>query len=161
MNKALFAGSFDPLTCGHVDLIYRAAKICDELVVGIISNPRKQPLFSIEERKRQIENECKGLGNVSVSSFTGLLADYVNDNDFNMVVRGLRGGPDFEYELDMAQMNARLYKEKVETVFLMTDPKYSFVSSSLLKEVCSLGGDIEGMVPADILAEMKEKYERR
>ncbi|MBQ9180155.1 MAG: pantetheine-phosphate adenylyltransferase [Firmicutes bacterium] len=161
MNKALFAGSFDPLTCGHVDLIYRAAKICDELVVGIISNPRKQPLFSIEERKRQIENECKGLGNVSVSSFTGLLADYVNDNDFNMVVRGLRGGTDFEYELDMAQMNARLYKEKVETIFLMTDPKYSFVSSSLLKEVCSLGGDIEGMVPADILAEMKEKYERR
>ena len=161
MNKALFAGSFDPLTCGHVDLIYRAAKICDELVVGIISNPRKQPLFSIEERKAQIENECKGLGNVSVSSFTGLLADYVNDNDFNMVVRGLRGGTDFEYELDMAQMNARLYKEKVETVFLMTDPKYSFVSSSLLKEVCSLGGDIEGMVPADILAEMKEKYERR
>ena len=161
MNKALFAGSFDPLTCGHVDLIKRAAKICDQLVVGIISNPRKQPLFTIEERKAQIENECKELDNVSVSSFTGLLADYVNENDFNMVVRGLRGGTDFEYELDMAQMNARLYKDKVETVFLMTDPKYSFVSSSLLKEVCSLGGDIEGMVPGAILNEMMIKYQRR
>ena len=161
MNKALFAGSFDPLTCGHVDLIKRAAKICDQLVVGIISNPRKQPLFTIEERKAQIENECKELDNVSVSSFTGLLADYVNENDFNMVGRGLRGGTDFEYELDMAQMNARLYKDKVETVFLMTDPKYSFVSSSLLKEVRSLGGDIEGMVPGAILNEMMIKYQRR
>ena len=158
MNKALFAGSFDPLTCGHLDLIQRASKICDELVVGVISNPQKKPLFEIEERIAIIKDECKDLHNISVDSFTGLLADYVNENDFNMVVRGLRGGVDFEYEIAMAQMNARLYKEKVETIFLMTDPRYSFVSSSIAKEVASLGGDIEGLVPDSVLASMKRKY---
>ena len=158
MNKALFAGSFDPLTCGHLDLIKRAAKICDKLVVGIIANPQKKPLFEIEERIALIEEECKGHDNISVESFTGLLADYVNDNDFNMVVRGLRGGTDFDYEISMAQMNARLYKEKVETVFLMTDPRYSFISSTIAKEVCSLGGDIDGLVPASVLRAMKAKY---
>lgn len=158
MNKALFAGSFDPLTYGHLDLIKRASKICDSLVVGVIYNPQKKPLFEPEERIALIEDECKELDNITVSAFTGLLADYVNENDFNMVVRGLRGGTDFEYEIAMAQMNARLYKEKVETVFLMTDPAYSFVSSSLTKEVCSFGGDIEGLVPESVLAAMKSKF---
>lgn len=158
MNKALYAGSFDPLTNGHLDLIRRAAKICDTLVVGIIANPQKTPLFSIEERKQLISEECRELDNIRVESFSGLLADYVNDNDFNMVVRGLRGGGDFEYEIAMAQMNARLYKEKVETVFLMTDPAYSFISSTIAKEVCSLGGSIEGLVPESVLVAMKEKY---
>lgn len=158
MKKALFAGSFDPLTYGHLDLIKRASKICERLVVGVIYNPQKNPLFEPEERIALIQNECKDLENVTVSAFTGLLADYVNKNDFNMVVRGLRGGTDFEYEISMAQMNARLYKEKVETVFLMTDPRYSFVSSSIAKEVCSLGGSIEGLVPEAVLRAMKEKY---
>ena len=133
MSKALFAGSFDPLTNGHLDLIRRASKFTSEMVVGVISNPSKKPLFSEEERIAMIEEVCSDLDNVTVSSFSGLLADYVNDNGFDMVVRGLRSSTDFEYELQMAQINARLYRDDVETVFLMTDPKYSFVSSSLAK----------------------------
>lgn len=159
MNKALYAGSFDPLTNGHLDLIKRASKMCHELVVGIIKNPQKTSFFTPEERMECIRKACRDLDNVSVTTFEGLLADYVNENDFNMVVRGLRSGTDFEYELAMAQMNARLYKEKVETVFLMTDPAYSFISSSMAKEVASLGGSIEGLVPDCILESMKNKYD--
>ena len=158
MSKALFAGSFDPLTNGHLDLIRRASKFTDELVVGIISNPSKKPLFTEEERKTMIEEICSDLANVKVSTFSGLLADYVNDNGFDMVVRGLRSSNDFEYELQMAQVNARLYRDDVETVFLMTDPEYSFVSSSLAKEVSSLGGDIRGLVPDAVLEAMNEKF---
>ena len=158
MSKALFAGSFDPLTNGHLDLIRRASKFTSEMVVGVISNPSKKPLFSEEERIEMIEEGCSDLDNVTVSSFSGLLADYVNDNGFDMVVRGLRSSTDFEYELQMAQINARLYRDDVETVFLMTDPKYSFVSSSLAKEVSSLGGDIEGLVPDCVLEAMNEKF---
>ncbi len=159
MNKALYAGSFDPLTNGHLDLIKRASKMCHRLVVGIIKNPQKTSFFTPEERMECIRKACGDLANVSVTTFEGLLADYVNENDFNMVVRGLRSGTDFEYELAMAQMNARLYKEKVETVFLMTDPAYSFISSSMAKEVASLGGSIEGLVPDCILEAMKNKYD--
>ena len=158
MIKALYAGSFDPLTNGHFDIIKRASGFCDELVVGVISNPSKMPLFSEEERISQIETICRGYTNVKAASFSGLLADYVNDNGFNMVVRGLRSSVDFEYELQMAQINARLYKGDVETVFLMTDPAYSFVSSSMAKEVSGLGGDISGMVPDVVLEAMNEKF---
>ncbi|MEG0663015.1 MAG: pantetheine-phosphate adenylyltransferase, partial [Anaerovoracaceae bacterium] len=108
MNKALYAGSFDPLTCGHLNLIKRAAKTCEELVVGVIENPSKIPLFTAEERKCMIKEATKGIENVKVDSFSGLLAEYVNKNGFNLVVRGLRGNTDFEYEIQMAQMNARL-----------------------------------------------------
>ncbi len=158
MSKALYAGSFDPLTNGHLDLIRRASKLCDEMVVGVISNPSKKPLFTDEERIALISEICSDIPNVSVSSFTGLLADYVNDNGFDIVIRGLRSSVDFEYELQMAQMNACLYKENVETVFLMTDPEYSFISSSLAKEVASLGGDIKGLVPDAVLEAMNEKF---
>ena len=125
MNKALFAGSFDPLTCGHLDLIRRSSKLCDELVVGVICNPSKMPLFNIEERTAMIREVTADIPNVRVDAFTGLLADYVNQNGFNIVVRGLRSSTDFEYEIQMAQMNARLYADNVETVFLMTDPRFS------------------------------------
>lgn len=158
MSKALYAGSFDPLTNGHLDIIRRASKFTGELVVGVISNPQKKPLFTVEERIGMIGEICADLDNVTVSSFTGLLADYVNDNGFDMVVRGLRSSTDFEYELQMAQMNARLYRDDVETVFLMTDPKYSFISSTIAKEVSSLGGDIAGTVPDVVLEAMKEKF---
>lgn len=158
MSKALYAGSFDPLTNGHFDLIKRGSKLCDELVVGVISNPSKKPLFTDEERISQIKEICAGIPNVRVSSFSGLLADYVNDNGFDMVLRGLRSAGDFEYELQMAQINACLYKDNVETVFLMTDPKYSFISSSMAKEVSSLGGDISGMVPDTILEAMNDRF---
>lgn len=159
MNKGLYAGSFDPLTCGHLDLIKRAAKTCDKLVVGVIENPSKVPLFTVEERKKMIVAATANLENVEVDSFSGLLAEYVNENEFNLVVRGLRGNMDFEYEIQMAQMNARLYEGRVETIFLMTDPGYSFISSSMAKEVFSLGGSIEGLVPDVVLKQMKDKYD--
>ncbi len=156
-KKALYAGSFDPLTSGHLDLITRAAKLCDELVVGVIANPDKKPLFSLEERASMIAEVTKDIPNVSVDCFSGLLAEYVNKNEFDMVVRGLRAASDFESEQMMAQMNARLYDDKVETVFLMTSPAYSFVSSSMMKEVYRLGGNIDGLVPEHVLKCIKEK----
>ncbi len=157
MSKALYAGSFDPLTCGHGNLIKRAAKLCDELVVGVIANPQKTPYFSVEERVEMIREAIKDVDNVKVDSFEGLLAEYVNENGFDMVIRGLRGTIDFDNEIHMAQMNARLYQDKVETVFLMTDPRYSFISSSMAKEVHGLGGSIEGLVPDNVLRAMEER----
>ena len=153
-HKALYAGSFDPLTLGHLDIIERASKITDSLVVGVIRNPNKESMFTDEERIEMIEECTKGLPNVTVESFSGLLADYVNRNGFDVVVRGLRSTTDFDYEIQMAQMNDRLFNDSVETVFLMTDPQYSYISSSVVKEVCSLGGCIDGLVPDEILKRM-------
>ena len=153
-TKALYTGSFDPLTNGHFNIIERAAKLYDELTIGIIVNPSKRSMFSLEERVDMIRETVRGLDNVKVDCFSGLLADYVNENGFNVVVRGLRAAMDFEYEIQMAHMNARLFNETVETVFLMTDPKYSFISSRMMKEVHSLGGSIEGLVPDEILKRM-------
>ena len=157
MKKALYAGSFDPLTCGHYDLILRSSKLCEQLVVGVINNPSKHPMFLAEERAEMIRQCVRNLGNVTVDSFSGLLADYVNQNNFDVVIRGLRGYTDFDYEIQMAQMNARLYHGKVETMFLMTDPRYSFINSSMAKEVYTLGGSIEGLVPEPVLAAMAAK----
>lgn len=157
-QKALYAGSFDPITNGHLDLIRRASKLYDKLVVGVIANPQKSPLLSIEERKMLISEATKDLGNVEVDDFTGLLAQYVNEQKFDVVLRGLRATTDFESEIQMAQMNARLYNENVETIFLMTCPEFSFVSSSMAKEVFMLDGDIEGLVPDVVLEYMKKKY---
>ena len=155
-TRALYTGSFDPMTNGHLDIITRSSKMFDELVVGVIVNPNKNPLFTREERVEMIQEVTSDLENVRVDSFEGLLADYVNRNHFDAVVRGLRATSDFEYEIQMAQMNARLFDETVETVFLMTDPKYSFISSSMIKEVHSLGGSIEGLVPGEIIRKMDE-----
>ena len=156
-KKALYTGSFDPLTYGHLDMIQRAAKMFDELVVGVIANPAKKALFTVEEREAMIRDVVGDIPNVKVDHFTGLLADYVNSEGFDIVVRGLRATTDFEYELQMAHMNARLFKDKVETIFLMTQPEYSFISSSMMKEVRSLGGSIEGLVPDKILECMDKK----
>ena len=144
MKKALYAGSFDPLTSGHVNIIERAASICDELVVGVIRNPQKAPYFTVEERVKLIEENVAHLGNV-------------NNGKFDVVIRGMRGTSDFDCEIQMAQMNARLYNDCVETVFLMTDPRYSFLSSSMAKEVYSLNGNLTGLVPENILKAMEEK----
>ncbi|MEE1037742.1 MAG: pantetheine-phosphate adenylyltransferase [Eubacterium sp.] len=157
MRRALYAGSFDPLTCGHENLIRRAAKLCDELVVGVIRNPQKNHYFSQEERVAMISEAICDLDNVTVASFEGLLAEYVNNNGFDMVIRGLRGVSDFDSEIQMAQMNARLYENNVETVFLMTDPEFSFLSSSMAKEVHGLGGSIKGLVPDNVLRCMEAK----
>lgn len=156
-KKALYAGSFDPITNGHFDLIKRASKLCDELVVGIVVNPSKKPLFTLDERMQMIGEITANLPNVSVESFSGLLADYVNERDFDIVVRGLRGTTDFDQEIQMAQLNDRMYKDKVETIFLMTSPEYSFISSSMVKEVFSLGGSIDGLVPVRVEQYMLQK----
>ncbi len=157
-QKALYAGSFDPITNGHLDLINRAAKLYDKLVVGVIANPSKNPLFTVEERKKLIREAIAPLKNVEVDDFTGLLAEYVNREQFDVVVRGLRATTDFESEIQMAQMNARLYNEKVETIFLMTCPQFSFLSSSMAKEVFMLKGDIKGLVPDEVLDYMNKKF---
>jgi pantetheine-phosphate adenylyltransferase len=157
-KKALYTGSFDPMTNGHLDIITRASRMFDELVVGVIVNPGKNPLFTREERVKMILEVTEDLPNVSVDSFEGLLADYVNKNNFDAVVRGLRATSDFEYEIQMAQMNARLFKNNTESLFLMTSPKYSFISSSMIKEVVSLNGCVKGLVPEVILGEIIEKY---
>lgn len=157
-HRALYTGSFDPMTNGHLDIITRSSRMFDELVVGVIVNPSKKALFTKEERVRMIQDVVKDLRNVTVDSFEGLLADYVNAGNFDAVVRGLRATTDFEYEIQMAQMNARLFDEGIESVFLMTSPEYSFISSSMIKEVISLGGCADGLVPETIMENIKSKY---
>lgn len=156
-NKALYTGSFDPLTNGHLDIITRASKLYDKLVIGVIFNPSKKSMFTLEEREEMIRKVTKDLPNVEVDHFSGLLADYVNENQFDVVVRGLRSAGDFEYEIQMEHMNARLYNNNVETIFLMTNPDYAFLSSSMAKEVHSLGGSVDGLVPEIILEYMDNK----
>ena len=156
-TKALYAGSFDPLTLGHLDIIERAANIFDEVVVGVVVNLEKHSMFTFEERMEMIRESTAHLSNVSVSQCRGLLADYVNNNGFNVVVRGLRCVSDFDSELQMAHLHEHLYHDKVETVFLMADAKYSFVSSTMAKQVISLGGNGEALVPANALKRMKGK----
>ncbi len=146
-RTALYAGSFDPITSGHLDIIERASHMFDSITVGVIVNQSKSPLLTLEERMDIVQNVTSSLGNVKVDCFEGLLADYVNENHFDAVIRGLRATTDFENEIQMAQMNARLYTGNTETIFLMTDPRYSFISSSLIKEVASLGGNVNGLLP--------------
>lgn len=157
VTKALYAGSFDPLTLGHLDIIKRAANIFDELVVGVVVNLEKHSYFSFEERMEMISKTTEHLPNVSVDMCNGLLAEYVNSHGFNVVVRGLRGVTDFDSEQQMAQLHQYLYKDKVETVFLMADSEYAFISSTMAKQVISLGGDGTKLVPPQVLAEMKRR----
>ena len=157
-RKALYAGSFDPVTNGHLNIIERAAKMYDSLTVAIAVNPHKTGFFTFEERVEIVREVTRHIPNVKVDTFSGLLADYVNENGFIAYVRGLRATTDFENELQMAQMNARLFTGETETIFLMTDPKYSFISSSLIKEVASFGGSVDGLVPEYVSDRIKEKY---
>lgn len=156
-RKALYAGSFDPITNGHLNIIERAAKMYDSLTVAVAVNPHKTGFFSVEERVEIVKEATKHISNVRVDTFGGLLADYVNENGFTAYVRGLRAATDFESELQMAQMNARLFSGETETVFLMTDPQFSFISSSLIKEVASLGGSVDGLVSPYTAVRIKEK----
>lgn len=157
VTKALYAGSFDPLTLGHLDIIERAANIFDELVVGVVVNLEKHSFFTFEERMDMIRKVTEHLPNVSVDMCDGLLAEYVNTHEFNVVVRGLRGVTDFDSEQQMAQLHQYLYKDKVETVFLMADSEYAFISSTMAKQVISLGGDGSRLVPPYVLEEMKRR----
>lgn len=159
-KKALYAGSFDPVTMGHLDIIRRAAKLCDELVVGVIRNPQKSSMFTEEERIEMIKLSTSDLPNVRIDAFSGLLADYVNSNDFDIVIRGLRGTTDFDSEIQMAQLHSILYNDKVETVFLMTSPEYSFISSSMVKEVYLLDGNVDRLVSREVLEFMDNKFSK-
>lgn len=159
-KKALYAGSFDPLTLGHLDLIRRASGLADVLVVGVIRNPGKNAMFTEQQRIDMIKAAVADIPNVEVDAFSGLLADYVNENGYDMVVRGLRGTADFDSEIQMAQLHSILYRNGTETVFLMTSGKYGFISSSMAKEVYSLGGDISEMVP-EVVLEMMDVFTKR
>ncbi len=157
--KAMYPGSFDPITLGHLDVIKRAASMVDELYVVVMINPLKKYLFTIEERMKMIEESIKGIENIRVDHHEGLLVDYAKRRGIDVVIRGLRAVSDFEYELQMANANKKLYP-KLETVFFMTDEKYSFLSSSLVKEVALLGGDVSMWVPEAVLRAFKKKFGR-
>ena len=148
-RKALFSGSFDPLTMGHMDIIERASKLYDELIVAVVVNINKDSLFSLQDRLKMLEDSCANIPNIKIVSIEGLLADYVNANGVDVVVRGLRDAKDFQYELEMAQYNSGLY-ENAETVFLMTSPEYSYISSTGVREIVTLDGNIETLVPESV-----------
>ena len=150
MKKAIYPGSFDPLTLGHVDIIERSARIVDELVVGVLNNSAKNSLFSLEERVSMIKEMTEHLPNVTVASFDGLLVDYMKEIDATIIVRGLRAVTDFEYELQIAQTN-HVENPDVETIFLTTSLQYSYLSSTIVKEFASYGGDISKFVPRQFI----------
>jgi pantetheine-phosphate adenylyltransferase len=154
--KAIYPGSFDPLTLGHLDVIERAAAVFTRLLVAVVANPQKrEPLFTLEERKQMIIEATKHLGNVDVEDFRGLLADFAKAKNAGVIVKGLRVVSDFENEMSTALMNRSL--SGIDTMFVMSDPMYSFISSSLVKEVFSLGGQIDQYVPKTVLHVMRAK----
>lgn len=157
MKKAIYPGSFDPLTLGHIDMIERSAKIVDELVVGVLNNSAKNSLFSLEERVSMIKEMTDSMPNVTVSSFDGLLVDYMKEIQATIIVRGLRAVTDFEYELQIAQTN-HVENPDVETIFLTTSLQYSYLSSTIVKEFASYGGDLTKFVPARFIDRIYEKY---
>lgn len=156
MSTAVFPGSFDPVTTGHMDLIRRAAEMFDHLVIGVLINSAKQPLFTIEERVDMLHELVAEIPNVTVKSFDGLLADFVEKEKASAIVRGLRTSVDFEYELPLAQANYKL-NHKADTVFLATAPEYSYISSSAVKELVRYQGDISMMVPRLVEHRIQEK----
>ena len=157
MKKAIYPGSFDPLTFGHMDIINRASRIVDELVVGVLNNSAKNSLFSLDERVSMIKEMTESMPNVTVASFDGLLVDYMKEINATIIVRGLRAVTDFEYELQIAQTN-HVENPEVETIFLTTSLQYSYLSSTIVKEFASYGGDISKFVPARFIDRIYEKY---
>ena len=158
MKKAIYPGSFDPLTLGHLDIIERSARIVDELVVGVLNNSAKNSLFSLDERVSMIKEMTDSMPNVTVTSFNGLLVDYMREIDATIIVRGLRAVTDFEYELQIAQTN-HVENPEVETIFLTTSLQYSYLSSTLVKEFASYGGDLSKFVPARFIDRIYDKYQ--
>lgn len=157
MTRAIYPGSFDPVTFGHIDIIERSAKIVDELIVGVLINSAKNPLFSIEERVTMLEEVVSHLPNVKVKSFCGLLVDFASQEGASLIVRGLRAVTDFEYELQIAQMNHTI-KSDIDTMFLTTSLEYAYISSTIVREISSYGGDISRFVPNWMISKIYEKY---
>lgn len=158
MKSAIYPGSFDPVTYGHLDVIRRAAQIFDELTVSVLNNKLKTPLFSVEERVKILQEAVRDIPNVKVESFSGLLVDYARSRDIHVVIRGLRAITDFEYELQNAQTNAKLSNGELDTVFLTTSLEYAYLSSSSVKEIASFNGDISECVPDFVGRLLYEKY---
>ena len=157
MRIAVYPGSFDPITYGHLDIIQRSSKVFDKVIVAVVKNRSKEPLFSVEERMNFIRRSITDLSNVEVDHFDGLLVNFVTAKKAQVIVKGLRAMSDFEYEFQMALLNRKL-QPKVETMFLMTDHKYSYLSSSMVKEIAGLGGSIQDLVPEDILQDILDKF---
>lgn len=160
MRKAIFPGSFDPLTNGHLDVIQRSSPLFDEIIVAILNNPEKNPMFTVDERVEMIEEILPSVAHdgckMTVASFSGLTAEFAKRSGATAIVRGIRAVSDYEYELRMALMNRKL-EPTIETVFLMADEEYSYVSSTLMKQVFLLGGRVDGLIPPSVEARMREK----
>lgn len=160
MRKAIYPGSFDPVTLGHLDIIKRAANIVDELIVGVLNNKSKSPLFSVENRVKMLEEVVKDIPNVKVKSFEGLLVDFAKSIDAHLIVRGLRAVTDFEYELQMAQTNMVLDND-IDTIFFTTSLDYAYLSSSTVKEAAFYGADISRFVPESVVSKVYDKFKNK
>ena len=160
MLRAIYPGSFDPVTYGHYDIICRSCKIVDELIVGVLNNKAKMPLFSVEERVKMLKEVTKDLPNVRIIPFDGLLVDFAERMDADMVIRGLRAITDFEYELQMSQTNHKL-SPNVETMFLTTSIEYSYLSSTTVREIAAFGGDVTQFVPQAVAVELEKKMKEK
>lgn len=159
MKSAIYPGSFDPVTFGHIDIIKRCARIYDDLTIAVLNNPVKTPLFSTSERVKIIEDIVKDMPNVKVASYEGLLVDFAKENGINVIVRGLRAVTDFEYELQMAQTNKQLCPS-IETIFITTALEYAYLSSTTVREAAFFGGDISKFVPDNVAKLVYEKYKK-
>lgn len=157
MKRAIYPGSFDPVTFGHLDVIERSSKITDELIIGVLNNSAKSPLFSVEERVTMLKEATSHIPHVRVEAFDGLLVDFAIQSGANTIVRGLRAVTDFEYELQMSQINTALNQD-IDTVFLTTRLQYAYLSSSIVKEVALMGGDISKFVPESVIKRVYEKF---
>jgi pantetheine-phosphate adenylyltransferase len=160
MKSAVYPGTFDPITNGHIDIIRRTLRVFDRVVIAVAPNPKKTPLFDLKERIFMIEEATRGMKNIEIEPFEGLLVDYVKERGADAIIRGLRAVSDFEYELQMALMNRKL-SDTIETVFLMPSEEYSYLTSSIVKEVASYGGNVKDLVPSIVARRLSELFKRR
>ena len=160
MKNAIYPGSFDPVTLGHLDIIRRSSRLVDHLIVGVLNNNTKTPLFSVDERVNMLKDVTKDIDNVEILSFRGLLVDFAKEHQVQTIIRGLRAVTDFEYELQMAQTN-RVLAPDVDTVFLTTSLEYAYLSSTIMKEVANFGGDLSKFAPREITDAVEEKLKKR
>lgn len=158
MSRAIYPGSFDPVTYGHLDIIRRSSTMFDEVIVGVLNNSAKNPLFRIEEREQMLLEVTKELTNVRVVSFDGLLVDFMREQEIAVIIRGLRAVTDFEYELQIAQSNRKVSRESVDTVFLTTSIEYAYLSSSIVREYARYGTDVSDFVPPYVAKKLKERF---